>query len=264
MRTRWAALAALTLLGATASATIVPGVSAEVVQRRGIRAEFDAKLAPRTLPRHGLAPVEVSISTRITTARKAAPRQLRKLVIGVNRVGRLDYRGLPACTMRQVQPASTANALAACGAAKVGEGSFSADVRIPEQSPYPSSGKLIAFNGVERGRHVILAHIYGTDPLPTSLTIPLRIGTARGTFGTTLTAFLPQAAPNVGFVTGMRLNLGRRFSSHGRRRSYLAAGCPAPRGFPGAAFPLAKATYSFAGGVKLSSVISRNCKVAGR
>jgi hypothetical protein len=60
-------------------------------------------------------------------------------------------------------------------------------------------------------------------------------------------------------VTSFSLHLRRIYEFGGRRRSYLSAGCPAPEGFPGATFPLVRASYSFDGGIRLSSVLVRTC-----
>jgi hypothetical protein len=59
------------------------------------------------------------------------------------------------------------------------------------------------------------------------------------------------------------MKLDRRFRSGGRTHSYLAADCPAPKGFSGAVFPLARASFSFEGGKTLTSVMNRTCRVAG-
>jgi hypothetical protein len=60
------------------------------------------------------------------------------------------------------------------------------------------------------------------------------------------------------------LRLNRRFSYRGKRRSYLSAGCPAPAGFSGASFPLVRASFGFAHGTTLTSVLTRTCKATGR
>ena len=62
-------------------------------------------------------------------------------------------------------------------------------------------------------------------------------------------------------VTGLQMTLGRTFTSHGKKRSYLSAACPAPQGFPGATFPFAKASFAFAGQMTLGSTLTRSCKV---
>lgn len=136
-------------------------------------------------------------------------------------------------------------------------------MRFPEQSPFPSEGKVLAFNGVLRGRPVVFAHIYGTEPVPTSHVLPLEVRHVKGPFDTRLDASLPQATGRWGFVTGLSLKLGRTFTSHGKTHSFLSAGCPVPKGFPGGLFPLVKTSLDFAGGNSLTTTLNRACKVRG-
>jgi len=256
-----ARLPAIAVAAAIAFGTFSTAAPAEVAQKGSLRVKFDGRLKPKRLPRLGTSPVAVSIAGRITTTDGSEPPQLRRIEIEINRHGRIDFEGLPVCRLEEIQPSTTENALAACRASKVGEGSFSANVAIPGQTPFPSRGKLVAFNGREAGRPVIFAHVYGTDPVPTSFTLPFAIARSRGTFATTLSAALPDVTGKAGFVTGIRLNLQRSFRRGGRSHGYLSAGCPAPPGFPGAVFPLLRARFGFAGGISLGETLVRNCKV---
>jgi hypothetical protein len=252
----WAAvLFCALLLGVTGLA------GGEVVQKGSLRVSFAGEFSPHDLPDRGTAAIAVSIGGRISTTDGAAPPQLRRIAIAINRNGRLDPDGIPTCALRQIQPSTNRGALAACRASLVGEGNFFADVKLPEQAPFPSRGKVLAFNGVLDGRPVLFAHVYGTDPVPTSYTLPFAIRHSLGTFGTVLVASLPNVTSDWGFVTGIDLRLGGRFASRGR--GYLSAGCPAPSGFGGAVFPLARATFAFAGRT-LSSVLNRACQVRRR
>lgn len=250
-------VAALALLALTATA------GAEVVQKGTLRVGFEARITPHTLPRHGTAPIAVTLGGKISALKGSRPPQLRTIRIAINRNGRLDPTGLPVCRYEDIQPSTTANAMAACGEAKVGEGSFSADVVIPEQSPFPSRGEVVVFNGREGGRPVLFAHVYGTTPVPTSYTLPLRIAKAKGQFATVLSASLPAVTADVAHVTAISLTLDRRFSYRGRPRSLLSAGCPAPAGFPGASFPLAQVSFGFAGGKALAKTLTRSCGARG-
>ncbi len=236
--------------------------ASELLQRGHIRVAIDASFTPRRLPRHGAAPIHLSVGAKISSTKKGeeAP-QLRRLTIAVNREGRFDPTGLPVCRLNQIEPATAANALKACRGALVGEGRFAADVGLSHQSPFPQGGKLYAFNAHLHGRPAILAHVYGTDPVPTSYTLPFEIGKAKGTFGLLLRASLPRG--EAGHITELSLDLGRTFRYRGARRSYLSAGCPAPKGFPGAIFPLAKVKLAFVGGKTLSTTLTRNCKARG-
>ena len=124
---------------------------------------------------------------------------------------------------------------------------------------------MYAFNGRVHGKPAILAHVYGTNPVPTSFTFtfPFVPKSTKGTFGTVLKANLPQATGSSGYVTGLAMNLGRNYSFHGKRRSYLSASCPAPKGFGSAVFPLARAGFDFKGGRSLGSTLVRSCGVRG-
>jgi len=236
---------------------------AEVAQVGNLRVSFVGKIAPHALPRVGTAPVSVSLGGEVKTTDGQKPPQLRTISLAINRNGRLDYHGLPRCNFHQIQPATTGEAKAACGKSLVGTGTFEANVALPDQSPFPSNGKVLAFNGNLHGKPVIYAHIYGTEPLPQSFVLPFKISKASGSYGTKLTAQLPQVAAEWGFVSGVSLTLQRSFVYKGKRRSYLAAGCPAPKGFGGASFPFAKASFGFEDGRTLTSTMRRSCGVKG-
>ena len=66
---------------------------------------------------------------------------------------------------RRGMAASTAEAREACESSLIGAGTFEANVALPDQSPFPSNGKVLAFNGTLHGRAVIYAHVYGTEPV---------------------------------------------------------------------------------------------------
>jgi hypothetical protein len=235
---------------------------AEIVQKGPVRLSFEGKLTPHTLPRQGTAPVKVAVAAKIAATNGQTPPQLRRIAIAINRNGHFEPKGLPLCPLREIQPATTADALAACRGSLVGEGRFEAKVLFTQQAPFPSAGKVYAFNSTIDGKPAILAHVYGTKPVPTSFTLPFQLKTTKGTFGTVLAASLPQVTGNSSYITGLSLTLGRNFSVHGKRRSYLSAGCPAPKGFPGASFPFAKASFGF---VKqtVSSTLTRSCGARG-
>jgi hypothetical protein len=228
-----------------------------------VRVSFNVKLTPHALPRHGAAPVGFEVDARIAATTGGTPPQLRQITIAINRHGHFSSKGLPVCRLNAIQPSTTDGALASCHDSLVGEGHFSANVKLPEQSPFPSAGKILAFNGRSHGKPAILAHIYGTDPAPTSNVLTFLIKGSRGTYGTLLEASLPQATGDWGYVTGLRMTLRRRFDYRGKSRSYLTAGCPAPAGFPGAVFPLARTSFAFAGDTTVVSVLSRNCRAKG-
>jgi len=235
--------------------------AAETIQKGNVRVALDGKITPQRLPREGMAPVSVSVGTDISAIKGKPLAQLTKIEIAINSHGRLDATGLPKCEVGDIQPATTAKALEECRGSLIGEGSFSSQVSLSRQADFPSQGKLYAFNGTYRGKPAILAHVYGDEPVPTSFTLPFTIAKTKGTFGTTLTAAIPASEDN--FITGIELTLHRTYTYKGEQRSYASAGCPALKGFPGASFDFAKASYAFVGGKKLSSTLRRSCTARG-
>jgi hypothetical protein len=253
-----AGIALLCLAGATLAS------AAEFDQKGNLRVGVEGKMVPTSLPRSGTAPISVTVGGKITTTDGTLPPQLRTISIEINRHGRLDYRGLPTCRMSEIQPANNAKALAACRSALVGEGTFSADVVLQGQPPYPSKGRLLVFNGREGGHQVLYGHIYTAQPFTNSFVITFAIkGIAHGTYGTALIADLPQSLGSWGYVTGIEMTLKRDFTSHGSSRSYVSAGCPAPKGTSVVPFSLARASFAFAGGERLGSTLVRSCRARG-
>jgi DNA-binding beta-propeller fold protein YncE len=233
--------------------------ASEVVQHGALRVAMQAQLAPHKLPRSSPAPIRFSVSANIASTDGSIPPQLRGLTVKINRNGQIDPSAVPVCTMEEVQPSTTQGALNACRSSFVGEGRFFAKVLISQKSPFPSVGRIVAFNGTYEHHPAILAHVYGTAPVPTSFTMPFMITKiAKGTYGTKLHAQLPRFSGKWGYVTGISLDLGRPSGGH---RPYLSAACPAPKGFGKASFSLAEATLSFAGHGPVSQVLTRSCGV---
>jgi DNA-binding beta-propeller fold protein YncE len=245
--------------GANLADSLRPSRSAsasEVSQSGGVRVSFQGNLTPRTLPRQGRRPVVASVGAKVVPLGGRTPPQLRRIAIAINRSGHFAPRSLPSCRLEQIQPATTSAALAACRPSLVGEGRFSARVLLPEQAPFPSSGKVYAFNGLWHGRPAILAHVYGTEPLPVSYTIPFELIPQRGTYGTLLRASLPEVTGDSGYITGLSLTFGRGPNARG----YVSAGCPVPAGLGVAPFPFARVDFSFAGERRVGSTLIRTCK----
>jgi hypothetical protein len=234
---------------------------ATTIQSGGVRVTVLAQVAPFKLPRVGTAPISVFVSGHVQDPKGGIPPQLQTMTVEVNRHGLLRSRGLPVCPIERIQPSSTKRALAKCGGALIGSGRFWASIVLPEQGSYPTHGRLLIFNGRLRGRPAILAHIYTRDPFDSSFVVPFAIRhIGRGIYGTELTASLPEALGDWGYVNRIKLTLARRYRHGGRDLSYFNAGCPAPPGARRTVFPLARATLGFVGN-DITAVVSKVCGV---
>jgi hypothetical protein len=237
--------------------------SAVVVQQGLLRITVLSQIKPFRLPRSTTTPIAVFVAGHVAATNGAIPPQLRKMRIKVNRHGLLQSRGLPVCQTPQIQPASSERALENCGEALVGSGRFWAHIILPGQAPYPNHGRLLVFNGRENGRSALLAHIFTADPFSTSFVIRFGIRKiSTGPFGTELRASLPQALGSWGYVDRIKLTLRRKYRRGGRERSYFNAACPAPAGTRLTSFPLAYASFAFAGGSQLGATVNKSCRVS--
>jgi hypothetical protein len=256
LRSAKAALAALALTALLAASAL-----AEVGQKGNIRVTFSGSIAPLKLPRTEAAPVGVQMGGKIKTTDKSEPPILERIILEINREGVLQSKGLPTCSLGKLKSISSAGARKACGEALVGRGNVTSRVSLPGQGAFASNGALLAFNGRHKGRQAIFAQVASGAPLPLTYVIVFEVKKRAGTFATQLLGTLPPIASEYGYISAFNLNLRRTYTYKGERMSFASAACPAPAGFPGANFPLAKASYEFQGGTKISSTLVRQCKV---
>jgi hypothetical protein len=248
-------LALLSLLGAGLA-------QAELAQDGNVRISFDGDFSPHSLPRERLAPVTIDVRGAIGTTDGTHPPAVRRIEFAINRHGKLSTRGLPACSGPLLQSTSTETALSRCRPALVGRGQFAANVAFPNAEPVLATGRMLAFYGRSGGKKAILLHLYATTPVRATFVLPLKIS-SRGNelFGTVLSAKIPTLAGGLGSVTEIDLKIGRSYTYRGQRRSFISASCPAPAGFPGAIFSLARGSFYFADGKKIQTTLARDCRV---
>ncbi|HEY5051898.1 MAG TPA: hypothetical protein VII45_00640 [Solirubrobacterales bacterium] len=248
-----AATAALLALGASAGA--------EQAQKGNLLVSFNGGIAPQKLPRTEAAPVSVQMGGKIKTTDRSAPPKLEQIILAINSNGKIQTKGLPSCSLTKLESISAAAAKQTCASSLIGHGNVTSRVTLPGQGAFASNGTLEAFNGAYKGHTAVFAQVESGPPLPLTYVIVFEVAKAKGTFGTELTGTLPEIASEYGYISAFNLSLGATYTSHGKKLSYASASCPAPKGFPGASFPFAKASYVFAGGTTLSSKLVRNCKV---
>ncbi len=257
LRSALAALLAVTLLSWLTSGL----VSAEVAKQGDVLVAFHGDIAPSKLPRFEPAPVSVQLGGKIKGADAADPPVLKRIVLDINRHGVLQAKGLAKCSLAKLNSVSSPEARSVCGDALVGHGNVTSRVTLPGQDAFASNGPLLAFNGVHKGRPAIFAQVATGAPLPLTYVIVFEVTKTSGTFGTRLTGTLPSIASEYGYISAFDLSLSRRYAYRGQSLSYASADCPAPAGFPGASFPLAKVSYEFTSGRKLGATLVRECKV---
>lgn len=253
------ALIAVLLATALFGATIARG---EIFGGDGLFVSFGGGFTPRSLPRDRDVPVTVKLNTSIKTTDGTRPPQLRRISFAVNRYGQITTTGLPTCRPGLLESTDVQAALARCGPALVGRGHFVANVEFPNRTPFPVHGRMLAFNGRAHGRQAVLLHIHGSNPVEVTVLLTFTIShPARGKFGTVLSTKIPRLASDLGYVTDVSLVFNRRYRYRGKQYSFLSARCAAPSGFPGAIFSFTRGTFTFAGGKRIVTTLTRDCLV---
>ena len=254
-------LAPLTALALVASAAVAALAFGEVEKKGDITVTFNGGISPRKLPRTGTAPVGVQMGGKIKSSDEANPPILEQIILDINRNGVIQTKGLGRCALGKLKTASQAGAKRACSDALVGRGSVTSRVSLPEQGAFASNGSMLAFNGRYKGHEAVFAQVSSGAPLPLTYVIVFEVRKGKGTFGTKLIGTLPQIASSYGYITAFNLSLRRSYRLHGKKMSYASAGCPAPKGFNSANFPLARVGYEFKDGRKISATLTRECRV---
>jgi hypothetical protein len=205
----------------------------------------------------------MEVSGAVHTADGNRPPELRKIAIAVNRFGRVSTLGLPTCEAEELESATSKGALRICRRALVGHGNFHAFVNFSGSHPVAVIGQALAFNSTHDGKPAILLHVYVSKPVQATVVVPFSIRRlpGDGTFGTVFTARIPKIAAHSGYVTSISLTFDRRYGYQGRQRSFLSARCAVPTGIPGAVFTLARGTFTFSNGQRLTQALARNCWV---
>jgi len=247
-------------------AAILFGASAvwgERTQVGSLIVSLNASISPHSLPRTRYVPATLRLHTTFRTKDGTLTSRLKGLTIDLSNRGKLFNKGLPSCTVRRLEPSSVRRAISLCGNALVGRGRLHAIVALPEQAPFRFRAQLLAFNGPPgRGQKTILVLAYGTSP-PTSFVLPFVIHRSGYDLGTRLTTQVPEDAGASAHVGGFTIVINRTFTYRGKRRGFINADCPVPRGFTAGIIPFARAIYHFAGTQSVTTVITRGCRVAG-
>jgi len=233
-----------------------------VVQQGNLRITVLAQLKPYKLPRTTPAPIAVFVAGHLQNPNGGIPPQLQRMKIEVNRHGLLQSKGLPTCKVTDIQPGSSERALERCSEALIGSGRFWANIVLPDQGAYPTQGRLLIFNGRDKGRPAILTHIFTDHPFNSSFVIPFSIRrVSKGPYGTELRASLPQALGEWGYLDRIKLTLKRKYTYRGKQLSYFNSACPAPGNTKRVSFPLAYAEFFFAGREPMGARVDKACGV---
>lgn len=214
-------------IGALVAFALLAGsAGADRVQTESLILSVDGGFAPRTLPRRAFAPIDFKGHFNVRAPGGGIPLSLQQLVIDFDRDGRLSTRGLPTCDPELLREATPGDARAICRSAIVGRGHLEAELEREGQAPTKVASLLTLFNGPREDGHptaILQARI--SDPFTEVFDVTIPIKRRRGSFRYRATIDLPTIAAGRGAITHVDIDIGRRWRSAGKPRSYISARC---------------------------------------
>jgi hypothetical protein len=203
-------------------------------------------VAPSKLPKTKRVPATLTFSTGPHTATGEPLSAATRVQVFIDDEVAIFNRGLPTCSVSQINGRSTSAARSACGRAQVGVGSASANVggvNVPVL--------VTAFNGANK---TLLLH--SAPSIGSPVVILGKLKSASGDYGIRLDATVPPLAGGVGILTGLRTKLNKKYTFQGKKRSYISAKCG-----DGNRKLNYKGVFNFANGSSLTTTDTQTCKV---
>lgn len=222
--TRVAAAAALCCaLGALAVSGLATGA---VVKVNDIVLRADGSFEPRALPRGRFAPIDFRGFFDISGRGGKRPVKLLEAAIDFDRDGHLDTTGLPSCSPDYLATIGVQAGRNTCGGAIVGTGRVEALIELSDGGAVRGSSALTIFNGPQQeGKPTVILHARTTVPEVQTFAIVVPIERRRGGFRYRAQLTMPEIAGGRGTITRVEVDVGRRFTVGGKRRSYVSARC---------------------------------------
>jgi len=189
--------------------------------------DAEGGFAPKALPKHKNAPIKAWGGGKISTLSGELPPVLKGFVLEFDRHGAVDTDGLPHCTTGKLVATTVAAARRACKTAIVGEGFGSAVVKFPEQGPIKVGSPITLFNGPKKGGDdTVIAHAFLTVPVATTFIVPIVIEKIhKGVYGYRVQVEIPKIAGGYGHPIAGTAKVGRLWTFHGKKHSYISARC---------------------------------------
>lgn len=214
-------------------AALVCGAAAFAVttQIGNLKVSATAEFQPRAFPKHGTLPATFSSIVRIKTVNGEAPPALKTLVFEFDKHGKLNFKGLPTCTVAKLEGTTPDEARKRCAGALLGTGVGKARVDLPGKASFVLTSPISIFNAPpEGGKPALIAHGYETVPAPQTLLVPFTVEKIdHGRYGYRAELELPPIAGGDGAAILAEADFGRTYVRNGRKLGYTEAECSGGR-----------------------------------
>jgi hypothetical protein len=184
----------------------------------------DGGFQPQTLPRREFVPIDFQGHLDIEAKEGPLPSPLRQALIDFDRDGRLSVAGLPSCAPESIAETSTEAARRICRSAIVGTGHIEVLVSTLDQGTgaYELRAPLTIFNGPRAG--ALPTAILHARLSTVTYVIAVPIEKRPGEFRYRARLDVPPLLGG-GAISHIDAEIGRRYRSGGKQRSYVSARC---------------------------------------
>jgi hypothetical protein len=226
---RQVAITAVALLAAALACAAA--ALAVTTQIGNLKVSATAEFQPRQFPEHGTVPARFGSIVRINSVDGDQPPALKTLTFEFDKHGKLNFKGVPTCTMAKLEGTTPGEARRRCAGALLGTGVGKARVEMPGKAPFTISSPISIFNAPpEGGRPTMIAHAYETVPSPQALLTQFSIERIHhGRYGYRTEIELPEIAGGDGAAILAEASFGRTYSQHGHKVGYVEAECSGGR-----------------------------------
>src|ERR1700761_8642145 len=247
------------LVGALVLALVGAAVAVAVTTQIGdLKVSATAEFEPRAFPAHGTLPAEFGSIVRIKSVDGKQPPALQTLVFEFDKHGKINFKGLPTCTMAKLEGTKPAEARKVCAGALLGTGVGKARVEMPGAPAFTLSSPISIFNAPpEGGKPTMIAHAWETVPAPQALLTQFTVERINhGRYGYRAQIELPAIAGGAGAATLAEAKFGRTYKKGGREVGYVEAECSGGR-------LQVYGQLRFADGSHLQSLLTSPCHTEG-
>jgi hypothetical protein len=210
-----------------AALALAAGAFAVTTQLGDLKVSATAEIQPRAYPAHGTVPATFGSIVRINTVSGDQPPALKSLTFEFDKHGKLNFKGVPTCTVAKLEGTTPSEARKRCAGALLGTGTGKARVAMPGKAPFTISSPISIFNAPpEGGRATMIAHAYETVPSPQALLVPFSIEkVSHGRYGYRTEVQLPPIAGGDGAAILAETKFGRTYTRGGHKVGYAEAEC---------------------------------------
>jgi hypothetical protein len=219
-----------------------------------LKVSATAEFMPRQFPEHGTLPASFSSIVRIKNLAGKQPPALKTLTFEFDKHGRINFKGVPTCTMAKLEGTTPSEARKRCSGALLGTGVGKARVELPGMAPFTISSPISIFNAPpEGGKPTMIAHAYETVPAAQALLTQFTVERIHhGRYGYRTEIQLPPIAGGDGAAILAEAKFGRAYTRHGHKVGYVEAECSGGR-------LQVYGKMTFAEGSHLQSLLSSPC-----